>query len=65
MGDLECSKQVFCYPSKVSGDVTISVICDREPIQKLTKQNWSLSDVSSIEDKFERAYDSLNHILFL
>lgn len=65
MGGLECSKQVFCYPSKVSSDVTISIICDREPIQKLIKQKWNAPDVNSIEDKFEIAYDSLNHIVFL
>lgn len=40
MGDFECSnKQVFCHPNKVSGDVTFFIICDREPIQKLIKQN--------------------------
>lgn len=38
MGDLECSYQVIYYPpSKVSGEVTISIIYDRESIQKLTK----------------------------
>lgn len=54
MGDLEGSYQVFYYsPSKVSGDVTISIIYDKESIQKLSKQSWSLPDENSIQDKLE------------